>query len=59
MVATTDSRYYQKITGSIFRFNPHKLDSNELGGIHGHDERISEENLRLGLTFYTKLLRSL
>lgn len=59
MVATTDSRHYEKQTGGIFRFSPHKLDPHELGGVHGHDERISEENLRRGLAFYTTLLRSL
>jgi carboxypeptidase PM20D1 len=59
MVATTDSRHYQKLSGHIFRFNPYKLDPQELNGIHGHDERISEENLRQGLVFYSTLLRSL
>jgi len=59
MVATTDSRHYEKYTGSIFRFSPYKLDPKELGGIHGHDERISEENLRRGLIFYTNLLESI
>jgi carboxypeptidase PM20D1 len=59
MVATTDSRHYQKLSDCIFRFSPFKLDANELGGIHGHDERISTENLRKGLVFYSQLLRSL
>ncbi|MDR0316253.1 MAG: M20/M25/M40 family metallo-hydrolase [Treponema sp.] len=59
MVATTDSRHYQKLSDCIFRFSPHKLDPKELSGIHGHDERISAENLHAGMTFYTELLRSL
>jgi carboxypeptidase PM20D1 len=59
MVAATDSRHYQKLSDCIFRFNPHKLDTKELGGVHGHDERISIENLRRGLAFYTRLLRAL
>jgi carboxypeptidase PM20D1 len=59
MVATTDSRHYQKLSDCIFRFSPHKLDPKELSGIHGHDERISTENLRKGLMFYSQLLRSL
>jgi carboxypeptidase PM20D1 len=59
MVATTDSRHYQKLSDCIFRFSPHKLDPKELSGIHGHDERISTENLRQGLVFYSQLLRSL
>jgi carboxypeptidase PM20D1 len=59
MVSATDSRHYKEITDSIFRFSPHKLDPKEWGGVHGHDERISEENLYKGLTFFSKLLESL
>jgi carboxypeptidase PM20D1 len=59
MTAMTDSRYYQKLCNSTFRFIPYKLDSKELGGIHGHDERISEENIMRGLKFYTTLMRLL
>ena len=59
MVATTDSRHYQNLCQSIFRFTPHTLDPFEMAGVHGHNERISEENLRRGLKFYSALLRSL
>jgi len=59
MVATTDSRHYQELTDNIFRFSPYKLDEHEMSGIHGHDERISLENLNKGLAFYSNLLRSL
>ena len=59
MVATTDSRHYKELAGSIFRFSPHKLKPEDLAGVHGHDERISIENLDQGLKFYTSLLRSL
>jgi carboxypeptidase PM20D1 len=59
MIAATDSRHYQKICDCIFRFDPYKVDSKELNTIHGHDERISIENLRRILVFYSQLLRSL
>jgi len=59
MTAITDSRYYQKLCNSTFRFIPYKLDTKELSGIHGHDERISEENISRGLMFYTALMRLL
>jgi carboxypeptidase PM20D1 len=59
MVATTDSRHYQDLAGGILRFNPHRLDPGELNRIHGHDERISVDNLRRGLEFYTALFRLL
>jgi len=59
MPGATDSRHYQELAGGIFRFNPYKLGAKELRGIHGHDERISLENLKRGLKFYTALLRGL
>ncbi|MDR1319586.1 MAG: M20/M25/M40 family metallo-hydrolase [Treponema sp.] len=59
MVATTDSRHYKDLAGGIFRFSPHQLNPRELSLIHGHDERISVENLQRGLEFYTRLLGSL
>jgi carboxypeptidase PM20D1 len=59
MVATTDSRHYQELTKSIFRFSPHRLDPGELARIHGHDERISVENFNRGIRFYETLFRRL
>jgi carboxypeptidase PM20D1 len=59
MVATTDSRHYHHLSGGIFRFNPHRLTPDELGRMHGHDERISVDNLNRGLAFYTSLFRQL
>jgi len=59
MVAITDSRHYKNLTNSIIRFNPQKLDPDEIKRVHGHDERISVENLNRELLFYTNLLRLL
>jgi carboxypeptidase PM20D1 len=59
MMAATDSRHYQDLAGGIFRFSPHRLTPGELDRIHGHDERISLENLRRGFEFYSRLLGSL
>jgi carboxypeptidase PM20D1 len=59
MLATTDSRHYQKLSGRIFRFSPQKLNPKELSRIHGHDERISLENLENCLSFYSRLLEQL
>jgi carboxypeptidase PM20D1 len=59
MVATTDSRHYQKLSKSIFRFSPHKLTAEELARIHGHDERISVENFNRGIRFYEALFERL
>jgi carboxypeptidase PM20D1 len=59
MTATTDSRHYQNLCEGIFRFSPHRLNPKELAGIHGHDERISLENLARGVQFYTTLFGGL
>ena len=59
MVATTDSRHYQKLSPFIFRFNPMILRPEEQSLIHGHDERISLENLEHCLQFYTTLIEQL
>jgi carboxypeptidase PM20D1 len=59
MLATTDSRHYQKLSDRIFRFSPQKLNPEELSRIHGHDERISLENLENCLSFYSRILEQL
>jgi carboxypeptidase PM20D1 len=59
MPATTDSRHYKDITRHIFRFNPQVFTQEEQERIHGHDERISLENLEQGLQFYTALMEQL
>ena len=59
MVATTDSRHYRELSANIFRFNPHTLTPGEMSGVHGHDERISIENLHKGLQFYITLMEAL
>ena len=59
MMATTDSRHYRELSRYIFRFDPVLLNPEELSRIHGHDERISPENLEHCLGFYTAVLEQL
>lgn len=59
MVATTDSRHYKEISGGIFRFGPQVLTPEELALVHGHDERISAENLNNAYRFYSILFGAL
>jgi len=59
MPATTDSRHYKDLARHIFRFNPQLLNQEDLASVHGHDERISLENLEQGLKFYTALIEQL
>jgi carboxypeptidase PM20D1 len=59
MLATTDSRHFGDLSKYLFRFNPMVLNSEEIARIHGHDERISPENLGHCLDFYTTLMEQL
>lgn len=56
---TTDSKYYRDVTERIYRFVPIILTADDLGLIHGSDERISFDNLRNILRFYTKVMEEL
>lgn len=44
----TDSHAYRRSGSQAYGFIPSLLEREELATIHGHDERISQENLRLG-----------
>jgi carboxypeptidase PM20D1 len=59
MTAATDSRHYRDLAGGIFRFSPLRLPPAEIALMHGHDERVSIENLHRLVRFYTTLLGSL
>jgi acetylornithine deacetylase/succinyl-diaminopimelate desuccinylase-like protein len=44
----TDSRIYRAHGVPAIGYTPVLLTTEEVGGVHGHDERISTANLRLG-----------
>ena len=44
----TDCRIYRKRGIPAVGYTPVLLTTEQVGGVHGHDERISTENLRLG-----------
>lgn len=59
MVGGTDSRHFQDLTDSTFRFIPMMTTAEELKGFHGTDERISTESLPLIAAFYAELIERL
>lgn len=59
VTATTDSRHYAHLCDAIYRFGPLELPPEELNRIHGHDERISLNNLERGIAFYKALFNQL
>jgi carboxypeptidase PM20D1 len=56
-LAATDSRHYQPICGNIFKFSPYFIAQDEQKGIHGINERISQETLAGMAAFYYRLMR--
>ncbi|QAA76093.1 MAG: Peptidase, M20/M25/M40 family [Candidatus Bipolaricaulis sibiricus] len=56
VVGATDSRYYAPIAGSTFRFVPIVMTREDMGRIHGTDERISVESLAQCVAFFVRLI---
>jgi carboxypeptidase PM20D1 len=59
VLATTDSRHYEKISKDIYRFMPIQLESKDLSMIHGTNERISKESLLNMVQFYIQLIKNI
>ncbi len=55
----TDSRIYRKEGIQAYGFVPCLVRPEELAGVHGHNERISVENLRLGIQVLFEVVRRL
>ena len=45
VIAATDSRYASAITPNVYRFMPVIISSEDIGSIHGTDEKLSVENM--------------
>ena len=59
MSGFTDSRVYRLQGIPAYGFVPCLVPPEELAGIHGHNERISVENLRLGTQLLYEIVRRL
>ena len=55
----TDSRIYRLQGIPAYGFVPCLVPPEELSGVHGHNERISVENIRLGLQMLYEVVRRL
>jgi acetylornithine deacetylase/succinyl-diaminopimelate desuccinylase-like protein len=56
LVAFTDNWVFRNRGLHAYGFSPFVAGPDELGRIHGNDERISLENLRAGVRAYTEML---
>ncbi|XP_029428786.1 N-fatty-acyl-amino acid synthase/hydrolase PM20D1-like [Rhinatrema bivittatum] len=57
-IGNTDSRHFVNLTDSIYRFSPIWLKREDLGRIHGLNERISLEMYERGVQFYFHLMEN-
>jgi carboxypeptidase PM20D1 len=57
-VAATDSKHYAPLTRDIYRFAPILMDAEDVGRLHGTNERIGVENFARSIGFYCQLLRN-
>lgn len=56
-LAATDSRHYEPICNNIYKFSPYLIPSEDQSGVHGINERISQNALTKMAAFYLRLLR--
>jgi carboxypeptidase PM20D1 len=58
MVAATDSRHFNGITDTIFRFSPVRATSDDLKRFHGTNERLSVDGYADMIRFYRRLIEN-
>ena len=51
-IALADSRWLTHLSDHIFRFAPLKMESTEISGIHGPNERISTKSFGEAINFF-------
>ena len=59
MTGATDGHYWRERGYAAYGFSPAVLDPPDIGRIHGIDERISSENLVLGVKMVYDVIREL
>ncbi len=58
VLGATDARYYTAICDNVYRFSPLRMTSEDLGLVHGTNERISIEGLGRMVQFFGQLIRA-
>lgn len=58
VVGGTDSRHFESIAENVYRFLPVSLNSKDLEGIHGKNEKIRIEDFENMIRFYVQLMRN-
>jgi carboxypeptidase PM20D1 len=55
----TDSRHYLPIADQVFRLDPFHFDVDDLGRVHGTNERLAVGELASAVGFYMRLMQNL
>ncbi|MBN1501729.1 MAG: M20 family peptidase [Spirochaetes bacterium] len=56
VMAATDSRYMEEVSDDVYRFAPILLSRDEISSIHSTNERISVENIKNCIMFFTEII---
>ncbi len=56
MIGGTDSCYFECVTDNIYCISPFKLETKDLGRIHGTNERISKVQMENGVRFFVEFI---
>ena len=59
ILATTDSRHYEKISKNTYRFMPIYMTSDDLSMVHGSNEKISKDSFISMIHFYFQLIKNI
>lgn len=54
----TDARHMESLCPQVYRFSPFVFPPEEMRRMHGTDERLSLDNLRLGMSFFRQMLQA-
>ena len=58
MVGGTDSRHFPDLSPNIYRFNPIKLDPDNIKSFHGLNEHLAVSEFKNCVRFYLRLIRN-
>jgi carboxypeptidase PM20D1 len=58
VLGATDARHYAGLGAPAYRFAPFRVQPQDLGRVHGTDERVSVEGLGEAVRFYLRLLQN-
>jgi len=56
MVGATDSRFYYDISDNVFLIFPFRMSSEQIGSLHGTNEKVTVDSLSEGVEFLIRLL---